>query len=955
MTCKKCSTNEEISRNWFGDCSVCGKLRWSPNGINLFPIPGFTNNSPPIIESTDLSQSILSSLENSKLTRMPSADRYNGKRNIESIEILTGIDAHSLSNKRLINDRFKVFRNFFQKFGLDLIPLIGSKKESKIEHIEPLLIFKQNNQPFSSFLNIDKSSEYPIIPHSLEDPNIASYKTHINFHAADIFSQDFREEQEKAIKQILRYTGSKQVISLPTGYGKTRIIQTVTNILRTHDKGPTLMISPIIALRDDQREAFTKDLKKTKKDFNCSFLTPHEDDEDDIIQDLLNNNLDLLCCSPEHLMTPGYNMSWLEIFSRMKVPFSTLVVDEAHLIGDWGASIRPDFILLGELKDRLLEMNSELRVILQSATITKNEKEELAKLFDGLYELEDIEVKGTRPDLFFRVDLEVPSLNNIVKPTINYEQNVNVVSKIYEEMPGKWYSTFDDSDDKGRSPLLIYSAYKVVAEERIKPALELFGFKNVKTYTAETTLKNNRRLEFKNNKIDAMVATSAFGMGIDKPDVWVISYLGLPFTLKALYQGFGRAARGSNWDRKKIDFPVRGGVCLATIPDKKLKPFKPELRIKLAAERLWALFDLKETVFFPKEGYIIAPSLDGLNTPLWYQKELDLKDYVNQSEDDLDLGNWSYKKGSDNFDRAKQKQKFSNLSFRMWSLSCLQRNKTISIMGFFPKILCQERTTGEKWTLEETVRNGGYNEVLQVMKTIDHKNFITTPPNQQRMLLIKVNKKIFSWSDLLKHLQDGHNSLRERHIKGNNELKRFFKMVKNKDCLRKSFAPAIGMDIKQSKSCSELIEAYLKNNKNDELPVIPCFFCAKSNFPHLLDENNVIWGSDDINNEIQNKLAIPNSKSIYDPDWNIPDHFEILPVSKDENGENKEIVIPVNADFEIIDDSGVLMDKSQFNFHSGIIKFSNHIPRDTSGLFVFREKITKIRFQDSMWNDMFDY
>ena len=108
-------------------------------------------------------------------------------------------------------------------------------------------------------------------------------------------------------------------------------------------------------------------------------------------------------------------------------------------------------------------------------------------------------------------------------------------------------------------------------------------------------------------------------------------------------------------------------------------------------------------------------------------------------------------------------------------------------------------------------------------------------------------------------------------------------------------------------------------------------------------------------NEIQNKLAIPNSKSIYDPDWNIPDHFEILPVSKDENGENKEIVIPVNADFEIIDDSGVLMDKSQFNFHSGIIKFSNHIPGDTSGLFVFREKITKIRFQDSMWNDMFDY
>ena len=77
-----------------------------------------------------------------------------------------------------------------------------------------------------------------------------------------------------------------------------------------------------------------------------------------------------------------------------------------------------------------------------------------------------------------------------------------------------------------------------------------------------------------NDRIRALVATSAFGMGIDKTDVWTIAYLGMPHSLKGLYQGFGRAARGSNW--KKIDddgidiatSQLRSGNCLAVIPNK---------------------------------------------------------------------------------------------------------------------------------------------------------------------------------------------------------------------------------------------------------------------------------------------------------------------------------------------------------------------------------------------------
>ena len=67
----------------------------------------------------------------------------------------------------------------------------------------------------------------------------------------------------------------------------------------------------------------------------------------------------------------------------MRIPFSTLIIDEAHLVGDWGASIRPQFLLLGMIRDVLTTLNPHLRIIVQSATITENENEELRRLFSA--------------------------------------------------------------------------------------------------------------------------------------------------------------------------------------------------------------------------------------------------------------------------------------------------------------------------------------------------------------------------------------------------------------------------------------------------------------------------------------------------------------------------------------------------------------------------------------------
>ena len=93
------------------------------------------------------------------------------------------------------------------------------------------------------------------------------------------------------------------------------------------------------------------------------------------------DEIDILCCSPETLLSsPRDRPMWINRLTSLENPISMLVIDEAHIVGDWGASIRPEFQLLGWVKDRLLHANPDLRVLLLSATISGNEETELTPL-----------------------------------------------------------------------------------------------------------------------------------------------------------------------------------------------------------------------------------------------------------------------------------------------------------------------------------------------------------------------------------------------------------------------------------------------------------------------------------------------------------------------------------------------------------------------------------------------
>ena len=110
------------------------------------------------------------------------------------------------------------------------------------------------------------------------------------------------------------------------------------------------------------------------------------------------------------------------------------------------------------------------------------------------------------------------------------------------------------------------------------------------TYTGSTSSldRQDHLNDFLNDSISHLVATSAFGMGVDKPNAWMVGYLGLPFTLKSLYQSFGRAARDSDWSREVMTY--RSGLCFGRIFGRQLA-FSPEMQLKLSLERFWDFID----------------------------------------------------------------------------------------------------------------------------------------------------------------------------------------------------------------------------------------------------------------------------------------------------------------------------------------------------------------------------
>lgn len=681
-------------------------------------------------------------------------------------------------------------------------------------------------------------------------------------------STGLKERQYETIETLLKKTGSLTIGALPTGYGKTRIAQAASLCLRKQGKGPILMISPLISLMDDQRaqwETFSTDIENTdlatggSKGFRGKFLTTAETEHPlRLMSSMKADAIDILCCSPETLLSsPRDRPMWINRLTSLENPVSMLVIDEAHIVGDWGASIRPEFQLLGWVKDRLLHANPDLRVLLLSATISENEETELTRLFNrGLQRNPTIRIDRTRDDLYFH--LEIQEIN---EDGFDFSQPITRLHDAYNNIPVRWFE--DQVLANYRPPAIIYTPKKVDAEGIVSQIAQT-RFNQIQRYTGGTSniRREQIRLDFINNQFECLIATSAFGMGIDKPDVWISSYFGMPFTVKGLYQGFGRAARNSRWDD---DHLRRNGVCYGVIPDSNPRRFRAQLGKPKSLERMYDLFFSNDTIIL-ENGYVLLPIYSNIEFAAWrpLQEVVEEIEHENDedSTDDYMSHCWINTSQSDEGrfrEEYRRAKRFETLySMRMWVIACLNRTPVVEFLGIHRELLLNANSQDQHpIRLADVLSNQGYDGVMEHLRQIP--NGYVRNVTSKKYAILRFNRYIDSWNDLADCLIKGHEILKSRHGRGREELKQFIEGVKEGVCLRTLFAPAIGAEARNS-SCSDL------NGR-----VMPCSNCRGQFGIH---GDDFLWSTEDF--MIQSEWIQPNKEQIRVSDMNAEDIEEIF-------------------------------------------------------------------------------
>ena len=302
---------------------------------------------------------------------------------------------------------------------------------------------------------------------------------------------EFRDLQKKIIDFVLQ---KKDVIALlPTGGGKSLCYQLPAVLM----EGTCLVISPLIALMEDQVNNLIK--KGIKAAYINSSL--HFKDIDRILDNVVYGNIKILYLSPERLKTTLF----IDRFKKMNVSF--VAVDEAHCISEWGNDFRPEYRNISSLRT----LNKDLSFIALTATAT-------AEVVEDIQEQLSFKESNKIQKSFIRNNIHYSVINVISKEKVLEKLLSNECSIIY-----------------------------VRNRKKTKELSKLLNSKNYKTdyYHAgldfrERSKKQNRWI---NNEFDTMIATNAFGMGIDKSDVKTVIHYDLPDTIESFYQESGRAGR----------------------------------------------------------------------------------------------------------------------------------------------------------------------------------------------------------------------------------------------------------------------------------------------------------------------------------------------------------------------------------------------------------------------------
>jgi ATP-dependent DNA helicase, recQ family len=315
-------------------------------------------------------------------------------------------------------------------------------------------------------------------------------------------SATFRTGQLEAITKVVD-GNRRQLVVQKTGWGKSFVYFIATKLLREQGMGPALLISPLLALMRNQIAAAEK--------MGVKAVTINSDNKDswnNVKQDVISGNIDILLISPERLANQEFIQ---DVLGHIAGNISLLVIDEAHCISDWGHDFRPHYRLIERI---IKNLPQNLRVLATTATANN-------RVMDDL-----VQVLGPNIDVS-RGDLSRPSLT---LQTISMPSQAERLAWLAEKLQilegsGIIYT------------LTVRDAYQVT------DWLQLKGFA-VEAYTGEL---GDKREELENkllkNEVKALVATTALGMGYDKPDLAFVIHYQMPNSVVAYYQQVGRAGR----------------------------------------------------------------------------------------------------------------------------------------------------------------------------------------------------------------------------------------------------------------------------------------------------------------------------------------------------------------------------------------------------------------------------
>jgi len=315
-----------------------------------------------------------------------------------------------------------------------------------------------------------------------------------------------RDDQWRAISALVEQRRRALVVQR-TGWGKSAVYFIATALLRERGAGATVIVSPLLALMRNQIAAAERAGIHAR-----SINSANVEEWDQVAEEIHAGHVDVLLVSPERLNNPDFRD---DVLPRLAATTGLLVVDEAHCISDWGHDFRPDY---RRLRTLLAGLPAGIPVLATTATANARVSDDVAE-----------QLAADAPTLVLRGSLDRASLRLGVVRLPSGAHRLAWLADHLRDLPGSG---------------IVYTLTVAQAED-VAAFLRTVGYP-VAAYSGRTDTADRTQAEddLLHNRVKALVATSALGMGFDKPDLGFVVHVGAPQSPIAYYQQVGRAGRG---------------------------------------------------------------------------------------------------------------------------------------------------------------------------------------------------------------------------------------------------------------------------------------------------------------------------------------------------------------------------------------------------------------------------